>query len=192
MLLSPRTRRAGSTNADVVDLLVDQHREIRRGFARVARGGPERGRDWRQLRRLLAVHEAAEEAHVHPVARKAIPGGRRVIAQRLAEEKAAKRLLRQLDRVGPASPKFDPLFGTFRTAVLGHARREEREEFRALRHVVSAPRRRSLTLEAKLTQAMAPTRPHPRVNSQLANKLASPVAGPLDRMRDVVSRVLGR
>jgi hypothetical protein len=178
--------------SDVVDMLEHQHEQIRRGFDLVARGGPDRARNWRKLRRLLAVHETAEEAHVHPVARKKVPGGKHVIESRLLEEKAAKKMLKALDKMGPGHPRFDPLLATFRRAVLSHAKREEREEFRPLRQTVSLPRRRSLTLEAKATQALAPTRPHPRVNSQLANKMAAPVAGPVDRLRDGFAALLGR
>jgi hemerythrin superfamily protein len=188
----PGRRAEPGTLADVVDLLEYQHGQIQRGFAVVARGGPDRGRNWAALRRLLAVHEAAEEAHVHPLARKKVPGGRHVIASRLLEEKTAKKMLRKLDRWGPDDPRFDALLPAFRKAVLGHAKREEREEFRPLRHTGTLPRRRVLRLESKLTQALGPTRPHPAVNTQLANKAAAPVAGPLDRVRDAVAALLRR
>jgi hypothetical protein len=69
--------------------------------------------------------------------------------------------------------------------VLAHAAREEREEFPALRKL-SGGRRRLLGLEVRLAQAVAPTRPHPRLNSELANKVAMPVLGPVDRCRDIV------
>jgi Hemerythrin HHE cation binding domain len=188
--MGPRRGAGGASVVDVVDLLERQHEQIRRGFAKVARGGPDRDRDWMALRRLLAVHEGAEEAHVHPLARKKVPGGKHVIASRKLEERAAKKLLRALDRLGPRHPRFDELLPELRTAVLAHAKREEREEFRPLRQTVTLPRRKVAKLNAKVTQALGPTRPHPAVNSQLGNKLAAPVAGPLDRARDVVRALL--
>ena len=77
------------------------------------------------------------------------------------------------------------------------ARRErseasEREEFPALLEQVSQPRRRMLGLEVRLTQALAPTRPHRLVNNELTNKLATPVFGPLDRGRDLLRRASAR
>ena len=175
---------------DVVDLLKQQHTEIRRAFRRAARPGPQRRQMFADLVRLLAVHEAAEEAHVHPVARKILPKGRAVIKSRLKEEKQAKKLLVDLERVGPDGASFAPKLRALRTAVLSHAKREEREEFPALRRYVTAPRRRSLALESKLTQAIAPTHPHPLVNSQIANKLGAPLLSPLDRARDLLRRLV--
>jgi hypothetical protein len=49
-----------------------------------------------------------------------------------------------------------------------------------------------LGLEVRLTEAIAPTRPHRLVNNELANKLATPVFGPLDRGRDLVRRASAR
>jgi hypothetical protein len=44
-----------------------------------------------------------------------------------------------------------------------------------------------LGVESLLAKFIAPTRPHPRVNSQWANKLVMPVLGPFDRSRDLVA-----
>lgn len=176
---------------DVVDLLEDQHGQIKRAFVLAALPGPLRVGAFDHLRKLLAVHEAAEEAHVHPVAKKVAKGGKALIKTRLAEEKQAKKLLRELEKLGPDGKGYLSKLNELRKAVTAHARHEEREEFPALRDAVTSMRRHSLGLESKLTQALAPTHPHPMVNSQLANKLTAPVAGPLDRTRDGL-RWLGR
>ncbi|MER6978794.1 hemerythrin domain-containing protein, partial [Streptomyces carpinensis] len=57
---------------DAVEVLTRQHRQIKLGFLRAALPGPLRRRNFDQLMRLLAIHEAAEEAHIHPVARRAL------------------------------------------------------------------------------------------------------------------------
>lgn len=186
--LAKRETRGG----DVVGLLEHQHQAIRRGFRKAALPGPGRRRAFESLVRLLAVHEAAEEAHVHPKARHKVPGGKAVVKSRLLEEKQAKKMLVALEKLGPDNPSFRRKLRELRRAVLAHAAREEREEFAALRQTVSRPRRRALALESRLTQAVAPTRPHPWVNSQLANKLATPIAGPLDRGRDALRGLLRR
>ena len=181
MTRSPRS-------SDVIDILKGQHTEIRRAFRQAAIPGPTRQRAFRHLVRLLAVHEAAEEAHVHPTVRRVIPNGRAVSAARRAEEKEAKKLLTALWRTGGRGATYLPALRALRKAVLAHAAREEREEFPALSRTVSTPRRRLLGLEVRLASAIAPTRPHRFVNNEAANKLAAPVFGPIDRVRDVLAR----
>lgn len=173
---------------DVVDVLKAQHTQIRRAFRRAALPGPGRPRAFQDLVRLLAVHEAAEEAHVHPVVRRVAGAGKAVAAARRGEEKEAKKLLTELHKTGPRGKGYLPALRSLRRAVLAHAAREEREEFPALLEKVSPVRRRMLGLEVRFTQAVAPTRPHPLVNNELANKLATPVFGPLDRVRDRLTR----
>ena len=47
---------------DVIDLLTDQHEQIKSLFTEtLALAGDERERAFRDLRRLLAVHETAED-----------------------------------------------------------------------------------------------------------------------------------
>lgn len=169
---------------DAVDVLTRQHRQIKRAFFRAALPGPTRRRDFDRLMRLLAVHEAAEEAHVHPVARRALQAGREVAARRREEEKEAKKLLVALWRTGPDGPGYLRRLNEVRRAVTRHAAREEHEEFAALREAVGAPRLRLLAAEVRLTQAFAPTRPHRWVNNEAMNKMAAPLLGPLDRARD--------
>ncbi len=177
---------------DVVDLLKTQHTQIRRQFRKAMLPGPMRARAFAELRRLLAVHEAAEESHVHPVAKRAAKGGKRLIGARLAEEEQAKKLLKELDRIGPDGRGYLPMLRRLRAAVLAHAEHEEKEEFPVLLEAITGARRRSLGAESTLTQAVAPTHPHPAVNTQLANKLAAPIAGPLDRGRDLVMGLIRR
>jgi hypothetical protein len=74
------------------------------------------------------------------------------------------------------------------TTVLRHAAREEREEFPVL-DGLEPVKRRVLAAEVYLARELAPARPHPRVNGELRNKLAMPVFGPADRIRDVAARL---
>jgi hypothetical protein len=171
---------------DAVDVLTRQHRQIKLGFLRAALPGAPRRRNFDRLMRLLAVHEAAEEAHVHPLARRVLRHGRELTARRRHEEKEAKRLLVALWRTGPDGPGYLRRLNEARRAVTRHAAREEREEFAALRRAVRPSRLRLLGSEVKLTQVYAPTRPHRWVNNEAMNKLAAPVLGPVDRVRDAV------
>ncbi|MER6142053.1 hemerythrin domain-containing protein [Streptomyces sparsogenes] len=170
---------------DAIDILKRQHQQIRRGFYKAAVPGPTRRKAFHQLVRLLAVHEAAEEAHVHPLARRVLRAGRTLSARRREEEKQAKRLLVDLWRTGPGGKGYLRKLNRLRRAVSEHAAREEREEFAALRRALSAPRLRILGTEVRFAQSYAPTRPHRWVNNEAMNKLSAPLLGPLDRARDL-------
>jgi hypothetical protein len=170
---------------EVTSVLKEQHTAIRRAFWRAAMPGRRRDSEFRRLVRMLATHEAAEQAHVHPTARRV--GRTAVAAARQGEEEQAKRLLVRLWQIGPHGDGYLSCLRALRRAVLAHAAREERDEFPGLTRLSHA-RRAMLGLEVRLARELAPTRPHPRVNGTLANRLAMPVLGPADRLRDLASR----
>ena len=117
-------------------LLLHQHEEVRRLFAEVKTAGPaDRAEAFDRLRRLLAVHETAEEH-------------------------AAKQLLVELEN---------------RIAVEDHAKHEEQEKFPYLRSAHSESRLNAMAKAAKAAEALAPTHPHPGVES-------------LDRAYDLISQ----
>jgi hypothetical protein len=146
----------GTDPADVISVLRAQHAEIRRAFIRAAMPGPERPAALRRLVRLLTVHEAAEETHVHPTVRH-ISSAARAAQARLEEERRAKRLLVTLDRTGPDGAGYLRTLWALRRAVLIHAAREERSEFPALAEL-SRTRRWVLGQEVRLARYLAPTR----------------------------------
>jgi hypothetical protein len=79
---------------DVVDLLLEQHDEIKRLFSQLQRvEGPGRRELVEDLVRLLAVHDTAQETVVHPVARRKLEADEQVVEQRLEEEDRAKKQL---------------------------------------------------------------------------------------------------
>jgi hemerythrin superfamily protein len=177
---------------DAVGLLLRQHEEIRRLFRAVEKSsGAQREEAFERLRRLLAVHETAEEQVVHPLIRRSVPYGEQIVDARLAEERQGKRMLRDLERMGTSDPSFTPMFARFSAAVLEHAEREEREEFPALRRRGQAELR-GLAAAIKAAEAMAPTHPHPGVESVTANMVFGVFAAVADRAGDVLRRVTRR
>ncbi|SHN75027.1 hemerythrin domain-containing protein [Cryptosporangium aurantiacum] len=172
---------------DVVELLLDQHKQIKALFAEVkAADGDAKRTAFRQLVRLLAVHEAAEEQVVHPAARDA--AGDAVIKARLHEEHDAKRVLSDLHDLGTEAADFDTRFAALERAVLQHATREEQEEFPALRRTIDPARLRRMAGAVKAAEAVAPTRPHPAAGeSAIVNLVAGPPLALFDRARDAVS-----
>jgi iron-sulfur cluster repair protein YtfE (RIC family) len=178
---------------DVVDLLLHQHREIHRLFGEVeAAKGDRRAEAFYRLRRYLAVHETAEEEVVHPFARRAIDDGGQLVEDRLEEEKQAKETLQRLERLDPALPEFTVVLGELRTAVLEHSQHEENEEFPLIRAEGTAQQMRGMATAVKAAEALAPTHPHPGVESPTANVLTGPFAVMMDRARDVIRQTTAR
>jgi hypothetical protein len=176
-----------------IELLQHQHSVIHDLFIEVAAAsGSERVQAFDRLVRLLAVHETAEEELVHPLARRHMSDGERlVVDDRLEEERKAKELLRELEELGPRAPGFDTLLLQLRDAVLAHARSEERYEFNWIRHRALPGELRLLATGIKAAEAMAPTHPHPGVESATANLLTGPVVAMMDRARDLIRKATG-
>jgi hemerythrin superfamily protein len=84
----------------VVDFLVSQHEQIKSMFAQaLSASGEAREKAFVELRRLLAVHETAEEEIVHPRAKRKIANGAEVVDERLHEEHEAKTVLQELEKL---------------------------------------------------------------------------------------------
>ena len=179
---------AVKSHADVIDLLIGQHEQIKSLFAAtLSSSGKERESRFRDLRRLLAVHETAEEEIVHPRAKRKIPNGDSVIQNRLQEENEAKKALAELEKLDVDSDEFTAKLTQLRQAVVDHAQHEEAEEFAKISEELSGAELERMGRAAKLAEAIAPTRPHPGVESQAANLIAGPFAAMLDRVRDAMS-----
>jgi len=171
---------------DVVDLLLTQHARIEEQFLLViGASGAARQEAFDDLVRLLAVHETAEEEVVHPLSR-TIAGSDGVVDDRLDEERQAKEMLAALLDADVDSTGFEASLLMLRTAVLTHARHEERYEFPRLRAKVPADRLRALAPVVRAAEAAAPTRPHPGVESAKANLVAGPALAVVDQARDLV------
>jgi hemerythrin superfamily protein len=175
---------------DVIGFLIAQHEEIRDLFTEVSTSTGDARKDaFERLVKLLAAHETAEEQVIRPVTRAKIAGGDAIAAERLAEEQEAKEILVELERIGPHGALFLPMLETLRVAVLQHARSEEVEEFRHLKEALG-DRAEAMTALVKAVEAIAPTHPHPGVNSATANTVAGPVLSLFDRTRDLVRKAM--
>ncbi len=173
---------------DVVQFLESQHEEVKSLFeAVVGSKGKSRERRFFELRRLLAIHETAEEEIVHPAASRGIPGGQAIVSARLAEEKEAKETLAKLELMNVDSTEFETLFRTLHEKVLAHAEAEESEEFAQLSGELERERLERMRKAVELAESIAPTRPHPGIESATANLLIGPFASMVDRARDALT-----
>ncbi|MGI5215824.1 hemerythrin domain-containing protein [Plantactinospora sp. CA-290183] len=173
---------------DVVDLLIEQHNQIKALFSQLHRAkGTEKRELFQDLVRLLAVHESAEEIVVHPNAERKIDRGEAVVETLRHEEDQAKKELHELYQMGVDHPDFDARLTAFSNAVLEHATREETEEFPSLREHASPGQLRRMAGALRAAEATAPTRPHPHAGeSASANLIAGPPLAVFDRTRDAV------
>ena len=170
------------SGSDVVELLLRQHERIRRSFADVTSAEPaDRGAAFDRLRRLLAVHETAEEVVVHPAARSLLANGEQVVATLLDEEDAIRRGLADLEHVDPAEPAFLDGLATVRSAVTSHAEREEREEFPYITSEHSAARRNAMGAAVEATEAVAAAH---------TDGSSTPLAGSYEAITDEARAVL--
>ena len=173
---------------DVIKLLVSQHEQIKSLFAdTLAASGQAREKAFVDLRRLLAVHETAEEEIVHPRAKRKLAGGSDVVDKRLKEEREAKTVLQKLEKLDVDSEEFTTMLTELRDAVIEHATHEEKDELAKLGEQLDSDELESMGRAAKLAEAIAPTRPHAGVESQVANLVAAPFAAMLDRARDAIT-----
>jgi hypothetical protein len=171
---------------DVIDLLVDQHRQITALFAEVksARGDAKRDA-FHRLVRLLAIHESVEELIVHPAARGG--AGDAIVEARLREEHDAKQVLSDLDELGVDAASFDGKFAAFEQAVVAHSMHEELDELPALRSNTDTERLRRMADSLRALEMIVPTRPHPAVGeSATENLLFGPPLAVFDRVRDAL------
>ncbi|HEY5958610.1 MAG TPA: hemerythrin domain-containing protein [Polyangiaceae bacterium] len=177
-----------SSGVDVVTFLKEQHQQIKLAFSNVtATTGESRKNAFFALRRLLAVHETAEEEIVHPAARNALPDGDSIVEARLEEEHDAKQVLSDLEKIDLDSTEFEVLFSSLQSSVIAHAESEEMHEFEPLAGRLDQSRLERMRKAVSFAESVAPTRPHAGVESATANMLVGPFASMLDRARDAIS-----
>lgn len=180
------------STTDVVDFLEHQHNLIKDMFDEVLHASDPKAREkaFVDLRQLLAVHETAEEMVVHPRVRHEVADGDSIVDARLAEEHEAKDKLSALEKMDIDSKEFLDELATFRDAVIEHAEREETEEFNKLQAELDAPDLERMAGAVRAAEAIAPTRPHPGVESAALNFAVGPFASMLDRARDAISAAI--
>ncbi|PWI42973.1 hemerythrin domain-containing protein [Streptomyces sp. ICBB 8177] len=175
---------------DVVLLLRKQHGQIRDLLDQVADGPADRRREsFERLTHLLVVHETAEQEIDHTYLRRSGGDGERVAARRTAEEDDATRALDALVAMDPDDAGFAERFRALRRDLLDHAAAEEDEEFPLLHDMAGPAALQAMAKATRAAEMLAPTRPHPGLDSVPKKAAAGPLAGLADRTRDAVRAV---
>ena len=177
---------------DIIELLRDEHEDLRELFDEVLSAEPQaRTEPFRYLVARLAAHEAAEEALVHSVSQREIPGGEEPADVSMEQEATTERMLAGMEHLEPNSDTFVTALKELQAAVLEHAAHEEAEEFPLFTEHLTITRRRELAEAFQVLRDGGPTRPHPMTpQNPTVRALTGPVVGIFDRARDSVRDAL--
>ena len=191
-MVTPMVETFVQSTDDVVTYLKGQHNLIKDLFEEVFSASDAKAREtaFVELRQLLAVHETAEEMVVHPRVRHEIADGDDIVDARLHEEHDSKEQLAKLETMDIESKEFLDELTKFRAAVIDHAEHEENEEFNKLQRKLDSADLGRMAKAVEAAESIAPTRPHPGVESAKANFAVGPFASMVDRARDLIGAAM--
>jgi hemerythrin superfamily protein len=138
-------------SADVVDLIMQDHREVERLFDELKDNPEKRPNLLPVLTTLLTAHSRAEEAEVYPVAAEEA-GEKEEVSHSQQEHIEADQLLAKLAATDPDSPNFEKVLQNLIDAVSHHVEEEETKVLPGMRSSLSDDRR------AQLGEAFAASR----------------------------------
>jgi hemerythrin superfamily protein len=130
-------------SVDVVELIMQDHREVERLFEALQNEPDKRPNLLPVLTTLLTAHSRAEEAEVYPVAA-AEAGEKDEVSHSQQEHIEADQLLAKLAGTDPSSPDFDKVLQNLVDAVTHHVEEEETKVLPGMRSNLSDQRRAEL------------------------------------------------
>lgn len=174
----------------VVDLLQEDHEQVKALFDQLTRTAPEGRQDlFCHLVTELVRHEVAEEIVVYPAIRSDAPDGSAEVKPRLREQSAAEEKLAKMEKLDPTTPEFATELAELKSAVLAHAQAEEENVFPLLRAVEGDDTLMEMGARYERAKSSAPTHPHPHApDTPPANKILGPIAALFDKARDAAKR----
>jgi len=181
----------GTAGKSVIDILVEDHREVEELFQELERPAAEPARRQEVLSAAIAElvrHSVAEEMYLYPAAREALPDGDQIADREIDDHSQAEQAMKRLERLQPDDPQFDAEVRVLTTSVREHITDEEENLFPRLREACSAEQLVELGGKIERAKRIAPTRPHPSAPSTPpGNMVLAPGAGLVDRVRDALS-----
>jgi len=175
----------------VIDVLVEDHREVERLFERALATdhGDERRDIADRIITELVQHSIAEEEYLYPAVRNHLDDGDRKADHEIEEHNEVEQLMKQLEGVQADDPRLLELLRQLESDVSHHVEEEERDVFPQLRDRIDAARLVELGEKVQRAKQLAPTRPHPHApNSPTLLKTLGPGVGLVDRLRDRMSQ----
>ncbi|HVM65514.1 MAG TPA: hemerythrin domain-containing protein [Acidimicrobiales bacterium] len=145
--------------------------------------------DFCELRRMIVVHETAEEEVIYPALRASGAEGQRVAEARTTEEQKGAEVLSRLENMELGGTEFTALFEQFRMEVLAHAEAEEETVLPLLASTQSQDNLRKMSGAFELAETAAPTHAHPHTGtSAVSNMVTGPAVAIMDRVRDALRK----
>ncbi|MHB0774877.1 hemerythrin domain-containing protein [Halomonas sp. WWR20] len=174
-------------NADVVDILTADHREMTELLGQASQTP-----DANQRRDLVETviaevmrHAVAEEMYVYPVMEKELPNGKEEVEHDKQEHDEIVQVMKKLEDADAADAKFLGLVQELDKQLRHHADDEESDQFPKLRAHLSGEQLVDMGNKVQKAKQLAPTRPHPSApHSELFHKSVGPGVGMIDRLRD--------
>ncbi|MDJ1134377.1 hemerythrin domain-containing protein [Streptomyces iconiensis] len=159
---------------DVLELLMDDHREAERVYAayEATRDLARRRALAQQLVAWTVRHVAAREAHLHPALVRSLPDGELTVAAWPARRAAVEATVRDMEAADPTTAAFDNAVQALMGWIQGHITEEETETFPRLRTALTARERFDLGARAE----------------QARRRALDPGPGVLDRLRAWLTR----
>lgn len=169
---------------DVVEVLAEEHAELRRLFDEVQAASPQlAGARLRSLRTELMRHEGAEELIVFPYLRPLVHDDSE-LERRIDEQARMEEILAAIERTRAGGNEFRQRMNELRATFLRHVAAEEAHVFPQLEHCTAAER---VALADRLlaAQRQASSHPHPHApDTPPANRVVAPLLAIVDKLRD--------
>jgi hemerythrin superfamily protein len=143
----------GSSDADVITLIMADHREVDRIFELLREDVDARAVTVRQLRALMLAHSEAEEAVVYAALKPEMLDEESdetdgdVIDEAFDEHAQMEQLIEDLAATSPSTEEFDSILMDAIDSVNHHVEEEEQELLPKLREICSAEEMARITLE---------------------------------------------
>ncbi len=133
-------------------------------------------------------HEAVEEQYFWPLVRRRVQDGPRLAGQAVSQEQESGQVLELLEKHGPGHPEFPARLRQFIAIGRAHIEFEETQVWPWVRLALSEQELGDLGAQLEQGKRLAPTRPHPNMPcTPEVLKVAAPIAGAADRIRDALA-----
>jgi hemerythrin-like domain-containing protein len=181
---------------DAIELLRCDHDEVRRLLSALERADAELadgaladraladGGLVAQLVIAVSGHEAIEEQYFWPLVRRRVQNGPRLADEAVSQEQDGKHLLGLLEKSEPDAAQLRQVIAISRA----HIDFEETQVWPGVRLALSEQELGYLGAQLEQAKRLAPTRPHPHMPcTPEMLKVAAPIAGAADRIRDALA-----
>ncbi len=187
----PPARGAGTS---ILDVQWRDHRrleELMDAYEAPGATAEQRGAAVHAVVRESSMHSVGEEQVFYPAIRKLLADGDLIADRGLTEHQQVKRLLADLQSMGPLDPGFDARAQVMIADLREHIRDEDTDVLPRVEQAATREQLVQMGQALERIKPLSPTRSHPLAPSRPpANRVIVPLTARLDRARDtVVARI---